>query len=736
MEIDFFNSRSLIVFICILQGVIFAGLLLFRRFKSGKKADFWLAVLLLVICSSLITPFIGFANVYDLNQWLTFFPFNIAYASGVCIWFYLQKERGKMKYTVITMFLSILILAIPAKSQTFFQKIAGNWEGTLEYLDYSENKRVKLKTYLTVTPSNNGNSAEILTVYDDFGRIIKDKETYKIDPGAKTYSAGDFQYKIDSFEDGKIVLLGSGQDGEKVEPIRETITFTKDSLEFLKETRTPWQFRNQMTFNRTNENILAKKTFSPLQLKEDFDIFKRTLKAIHPGIYRYQTKESLEKLFVEYEAKLKQPMSEGEFFKLISQLTNQIYCGHTFANPYNQDSLVRERLFNGKNYLPFYFQIIDGKIIVTENASNRDLTKGSEIKKINGVAAQTIIEKLLTVTKGDGKNTLDHRLQSIALTRFEAERYALFDWFFPLFFPLEDQEFKIEAIDFQTKKAVKFQVPAITKAERTAEMTKKYGPSPTYDDGWKFEIRENSTGYLKIDNSITWRLKTVKFKEFLANSFAELRAKNIRNLVIDLRGNGGGDTDVGFELARYLAKKDLPEYIKGKRYIRSVAPQKDLAKYLDTYSDELKFAIENGLPQASYKKAEGDYYEILPDENTTNHPQIKPFANNFPGKTFIIADSSNASATFQFLNYVRKNKLAAIFGQATGGNQQGINGGNYFFLRLPNSKVEIDIPVFFLAPLTPEKDESIVPDIPVKKDPKDVGENFDREFGTISKILQ
>ncbi|MCB1023828.1 MAG: AraC family transcriptional regulator [Acidobacteria bacterium] len=88
MEIDFFNARSIIVFICILQGVIFAGLLIFRSFKRKAKADLWLAMLLLVICSGLITPFIGFANVYDLNQWLTFFPFGIIYATGVCIWFY------------------------------------------------------------------------------------------------------------------------------------------------------------------------------------------------------------------------------------------------------------------------------------------------------------------------------------------------------------------------------------------------------------------------------------------------------------------------------------------------------------------------------------------------------------------------------------------------------------------------------------------------------------------------
>ncbi len=77
-----------------------------------------------------------------------------------------------MKKILILTLLSVLTLAISANSQSFLKKIAGNWEGTLEYLDYKENKRVKLKTYLTVTPASDGNSAEFVTIYDDFGRII------------------------------------------------------------------------------------------------------------------------------------------------------------------------------------------------------------------------------------------------------------------------------------------------------------------------------------------------------------------------------------------------------------------------------------------------------------------------------------------------------------------------------------------------------------------------------------
>ncbi len=135
-------------------------------------------------------------------------------------------------------------------------------------------------------------------------------------------------------------------------------------------------------------------------MKEDFDILKKTLIAIHPGIYRYQTPKSLKRVFSEFETKLKTPLPEADFFVLISQFTNRINCGHTYQNPYNQDVILRDRLFNTKTYLPFYFKIVGGKIIVTENAAATNLPKGSEIKTINGISAQTILKKLLTVTKG------------------------------------------------------------------------------------------------------------------------------------------------------------------------------------------------------------------------------------------------------------------------------------------------------------------------------------------------
>ncbi len=93
MQIDFFNPRSIVLFIGILQGLIFASLLIIRSFQRKNQSDFWLAALLITLCLSTVSDFIGFAGVYDALKSikdLTFFPFDNPYNYGVLIYLYVQ----------------------------------------------------------------------------------------------------------------------------------------------------------------------------------------------------------------------------------------------------------------------------------------------------------------------------------------------------------------------------------------------------------------------------------------------------------------------------------------------------------------------------------------------------------------------------------------------------------------------------------------------------------------------
>ena len=144
MKINFINFQSGIIFICLLQSAIFSILLLKRGRQKRFSADWWLAALLFFICSSLITPFIGFAGVYDANQWLTYFPFYIPYTYGICVYFYVINLTGAKRQFKIR----DLILFVPAVSFVTFRLILFAQDN--EFKDwFNENYYIPLVNPLT-----------------------------------------------------------------------------------------------------------------------------------------------------------------------------------------------------------------------------------------------------------------------------------------------------------------------------------------------------------------------------------------------------------------------------------------------------------------------------------------------------------------------------------------------------------------------------------------------------------
>lgn len=648
-----------------------------------------------------------------------------------------QKFIGEktLKNIIWLLTISVALLGlsqiVSAQNKSFWQTISGRWEGTLEYADYQSNERVKLKTILTIAASADGNSAKFSYVYDDFGKVLKSENEHRIEQSAKKYFIGKDEFSFEEKE-SEIVLLGAQIDGEKIEPIRTTIKFSSDRLTILKETRTPFAFRHQYTFKRAAQ-FEPLKTLSPAQMSQDFSIFKRALKQLHPGLYRYNTPAEFESFFKEIEAKLTKPLPEEEFFRLLAQTASQIACGHTYLNPLNQTKFVRAKLFERRVYFPFYFRLIDKKMIVMENISSKKLPTGSEIVKINGVAAGKIINDLLSVTSLDGRGTMTARLKSLELKRTRENQFQTFDVYFPLLFPLKDEIFEIEAVDYQTKKPLKFQVLAMSRAEKFAETERIYGKTPTYEDEWKFQIRDDSTAILKIGNSLTWRLKTFEYKQFIAVAFAEMRLKNVKNLILDWRGNDGGNSDLNIEIIKYLTKTKIDCLEPVKRFVRVSRPDKDLTDYIEVFDEQMRRFLTEGVPENLLKKSVGDLYEFL---GKAECETIEPAGNNFTGKTFLITNAENASAAFQFARAIKSNKLAAIVGEETAGNLQGINGGNYFLLRLPNSTFEIDIPVYFQSPTTAQKDSGVVPDFQIKPKIENIADNSDSELNYVFELIK
>ncbi|WP_394759262.1 S41 family peptidase [Flavobacterium sp.] len=451
---------------------------------------------------------------------------------------------------------------------------------------------------------------------------------------------------------------------------------------------------------------------------------KGVLLNYHPGLYRFQESSTVAKLFNNLEQQLKSDLSLCEAYLLFSKFTASLKCGHTFCSFYNQSGSTKDSLFNKKDKVPFTFFLFDKKMFVEKNVSdNEELKQGTEVLEINNVPVAIIIDTLIQYVKGDGNNNLK-RLNDLNLSglgKFEA-----FDIFYPLLFPPINNSYSLKVKQADKTSMLTINVYPVSRAERFSLIESKYGKQPsTLDDLWDFKILNSETGYLKIGTFVTNKL-TIDWKKFLSNAFDELTEKNIQNLIIDIRGNEGGDDEVNLVLGNKLAKRQI-EFPAFKELLRYENVSDEFRPYINTW--DKSFYNRSGR----VIKQENGFYTW---KKNRGNSVIKKNNNAFQGNTYLLVDAANSSATFFLTACLKQNKIATIVGSETGGNLKGTNGGQLFFLWLPNSKIEIDIPLIGYYPLTEQPDKGINPDIEIVLTSSDIFSGKDKVLDKTLELIK
>ncbi|MEM1322462.1 MAG: S41 family peptidase [Bacteroidota bacterium] len=450
----------------------------------------------------------------------------------------------------------------------------------------------------------------------------------------------------------------------------------------------------------------------------DLQILEQALTEMHPGLYRYNKPEDIRQSFQQLKEGLPAEISEGEFMTRLAQCIAKIRCGHTYLNPWNMNRELRERLLGGKTYFPVGFNIIEGHFFATENVSgNESLKRGAEILSINGLPIIDIYNRLKSIAKSDGHNfaPTDHYL---SLQQYEFATWQAFDIYFQLFFPLQKEEYSLTFKNYDAEQVQRITVPALGKKERAEKMQAKYGEAILGKEDWSLEIVNSKLAVMRLGTFAIWKWKGFDQKQWFADAFHQLDSLGIEQLAIDIRGNGGGLAEPANELISYLIKDTLKCDDIGKIFIRTTKFNPDHLPYIDTWVDVLK----TGLPPNLYRPADNDLYELLLPSDCQD---LAPKAKGFEGQTYLFGDASNVSATYTLLKKAKQFGFATFIGQTSGGNQQGINGGEYAFFTVPYSKMEVDIPLKYFAPSQPMKDEGVFPQIPIEVKPENIAKEID-----------
>jgi len=455
-------------------------------------------------------------------------------------------------------------------------------------------------------------------------------------------------------------------------------------------------------------NIDEVDNYTPAQLLADLAIAKETIMNIHPGVTRYLDEMQLAQLFSQTKQQLSQPQSVKDAYLIFSKLAATLQCGHTHTGIYNQSALIDQLTLAPANKLPLLFQNIDNRWFITHNLSDKSIIRpGTEIIAINNMAVKTISQQLRSFLSADGNNPaqLKYLTQLLPTTS-----YQLFDAYFPLLFNPNNQHYKLTLRLPNSSREVIIDVVALTLKEREQALLNLEPTLADNTSSWQYRTLANNTVYLKLGSFATYNME-FDWRAFYAQAFTDIAQTQAQHLIIDIRGNGGGSDETMLQLGEYLSgslNKQLPFITKRS----NIEISDNIKPYLKTWDNELFTQAQPSIP-------------ILEKVQTP-----------FDGKVWLLVDGANSSATFMMAKQYQDAGIATIIGSPTGGNVNGINGGGMFFMVLPNTQIEIDIPIYQYLPVDdivdPQNTQGVIPDVLIKPTVADI---ITAQDGVLKRVL-
>lgn len=410
---------------------------------------------------------------------------------------------------------------------------------------------------------------------------------------------------------------------------------------------------------------------SPAALKSDFLSLRDTLQKIHPGMYRYNGKASLDKTLDSCYNAISDSMSLKDFYLLVSFATAAIKDGHTNCNLPRDMTLS---YISSVNVFPAMVLFLNNRAFIFCCKQNNELA-GAELLTINNIPLSEIVKKLFNYIPSDG-SILSRKNWEMA------EKFHLLYSF--IYGPQSSFD-----ITYKTK------ANEIKSARLQADLIKDIicaRPFPKPARYLQLSYDEYNTAILTVrtfSNDILEK-NGEYFSRFLDSAFTEIKEKKISRLLIDIRGNQGGNDGNGALLYSYLTQKSFMYYARQETT-----------------------------------------NEIFSEKGHPNLALQYPQKNNFDGKAYFLIDGRSFSASAEFAAIARSNNRGLFIGEETGGGYYGNTSGDEAIVTLPNSKITCRIPkVKYTMAVReiPQKDRGVIPDLPVYPVIDDLIENKDRQL--------
>lgn len=413
-------------------------------------------------------------------------------------------------------------------------------------------------------------------------------------------------------------------------------------------------------------------------LQEDAQILEKILETNHPSLYWYTSKEKMDGYFAETIHGLQDSLNEVEFRNRIAVLVSQIHCGHTIVRYSNKfiKSISKNRVLQ----FPLSIKTWEDSLVVLSSIYPRSAIKrGTIITSINGKSNRELLDSFFKYISIDGNGT-SYKNQIVS-NNFGA-------WYRNIFGT--DSSYLIGYIDslgMERKEIVRSFRPALLERSKMDSLQKIMN---AFKIPTKKEIRKarrNAALSLTFDDTTSTAYMHLAgfsingLQSFMRRSFRQIAAKNTQNLVIDLRDNGGGHLNNSIRLTRYLAKHPF----KVADTVAAINRNFAYGKYI-----RQSFWFWFPLNFNTIKMEDGRYHY-----HRFETKKYQPYtSHHFDGDIYLLQGPSTFSAATVFTASLKGQGNVQLVGEETGGGYYGNSAIHLLNVVLPNTKIQITLPLF------------------------------------------
>ena len=495
-------------------------------------------------------------------------------------------------------------------------------------------------------------------------------------------------------------------------------------------------FAQCSTLKKDNEHL--QQLISAEQLKKDVDFTYKKFQKLHPKLYYYISKETLDYKFDSLKTTINSPLTPLNFYKKISPVVASIRQGHSYVLPPEKRISKKEtKAYTKKGTGPFSqfdFSFLNDKLYVTKNKSyNKSITAGTEVLSVNGIKPLNLINQYNQYYSSDGFNT--SLKKQIAAKRFISAFTTEFGIKDSLQYLLKSNDsiklvtikrLKPDSIKKREAKIVSTDKKKIQGLKRKKRINGFEKTSNTFIRELHFSSKDSSVAILKIR-----AFKKGNFRKFYKESFAEIKKRNTKTLIIDLRNNGGGHLSEIVHLYRYLADSTFVFLKKSEVVSRASLFE---GAYFNKGSVGVKTIkgvfspfVYGYLLLNVHKDKDGKNYFAT----ETKPQQIKK--NAFDGKLYVLINGGSFSASSIISSNLKGSKRATFVGEETGGDYNGTVAGFMPIVKLPHSHLKVRIGIMNVAPYyqTEILGHGIFPDVSIQPSLEDKIQEKDPELDWI-----